>query len=66
MGEVGEGEEGEGSDIEDDRDSASGAAGWLIFVTIIAMAIEGVVVLLRFLNLRFINQFMTIFLIAVS
>ncbi|KAL5466884.1 hypothetical protein EMCRGX_G031041 [Ephydatia muelleri] len=33
------------------------AAGWLLFVTIVAMLIEGVIIALRFLNLALVQQY---------
>ena len=42
------------------------AAGWLLFVTIVAGIIEGLILVSRFLNFGFINEFATIVHIVVS
>ena len=47
------------------RDTTA-AAGWLLFVTIVAAIIEGLIIVSRFLNFGFINKFGTIVHIVVS
>ena len=42
------------------------AAGWLLFVTIVAMLIEGVIIALRFLNLALVQQYILPLVITVS
>ena len=42
------------------------AAGWMIFVAIMGMIIETVIIVIRILNISFINQNFTIFGITVS
>ena len=47
------------------RDTTA-AAGWLLFVTIVAAIVEGLIIVSRFLNFGFINKFGTIVHIVVS
>ena len=42
------------------------AAGWLLFVTIVAMLVEGVIIALRFLNLALVQQYILPLVITVS
>ena len=48
------------------RDQTSGAGGWLIFVGFVAIVLEIIVVVIRFLNISVINSNITTFLIVVS
>ena len=43
-----------------------GAAGWLIFVGVVGMVVEGAIILLRILNINIINQKFIIFGFMVS
>ena len=47
-------------------DSISSAAGWIIFVSLMAMLIQGAIIALRFLNFGFVNNNFSIFLFVVS
>ena len=42
------------------------AAGWLVFVAVMGMVIEPLIIILRILNISFINEHFFIFGIAVS
>ena len=42
------------------------AAGWLVFVAVMGMFIESAILVLRLLNISFVNQNFAIFAIAVS
>ena len=55
----------ENLDVEDEQSKARGAAGWVIFVGLMAMIVEGIIIALRFLNFRLINLFITIFYVVV-
>ncbi len=55
----------EAYEVEDERDSARAAAGWIIFVGLVAMIFEGLVIALRFINFRLVNSNITVFLIVV-
>ena len=59
-------EEVEGSDEYENAGSYRSAAGWLIFVAIMAMIIEITVIIIRFLNISFIRLHGIIFRITVS
>ena len=58
-------EESDDREYEDAGDYRA-AAGWMIFVAIMAVIIEAVIIVIRILNISFINQNSTIFGIAVS
>ena len=49
-----------------DANNYEAAAGWLVFVAVMSMAIEPIIIILRFLNISFINQNFLIFGIVVS
>ena len=60
-------------DVDDDDDVDVGslgryrsAAGWLIFVAVMGMIIETVIIIVRILNISFINQNFIIFGFIVS
>jgi len=46
--------------------STSGAAGWVVFVTIISMPLEGIILASRFLNFPFASKYGFIVHIVVS
>ncbi len=48
------------------RDSTHGLAGWVIFGCFVGMIYEGIILALRFLNLKVLDQYIGIFLITVS
>ena len=50
----------------DDSDDYEAAAGWLVFVAVMGMVIEILIIILRILNISFINEHFFIFGIAVS
>ena len=50
----------------EDSDDYEAAAGWLVFVAVMGMAIEPLIIILRILNISFINGHFFIFGIAVS
>ena len=50
----------------EDSDDYEAAAGWLVFVAVIGMVIEPLIIILRILNIGFINQKFLIFGIVVS
>lgn len=43
-----------------------GAAGWLLFVVLVTMPVEGLILASRFLNFGFVTKFSTIVHIVVS
>ena len=47
-------------------DDYEAAAGWLVFIAVMGMAIEPLIIILRILNISFINEHFFIFGIAVS
>ena len=49
-----------------DSDNYEGAAGWLVFVAVMGMVIEPLIIIIRILNVSFINQNFLIFGIGVS
>ena len=50
----------------EDSDDYEAAAGWLVFVAVMGMAIEPLIAILRMFNISFINQNFLIFGIGVS
>ena len=50
----------------EDSDDYEAAAGWLVFVAVMGMAIEPLIIIIRILNFSFINQNFLIFGIGVS
>ena len=50
----------------EDSDNHEAAAGYLVFVAVMGMVIEPIIMLLRILNISFINQNFVIFGIVVS
>ena len=50
----------------DDAGDYEAAAGWLVFVAVMGMAIEPLIAILRVLNFSFVNQNFLIFGIVVS
>ena len=50
----------------EDSDDYEAAAGWLVFVAVMGMAIEPLLIIIRILNFSFINQNFLIFGIGVS
>ena len=56
-----------GVDYENDDSGAhEAAAGWLVFVAVMGMVIEILIIIIRILNITFINQAFIIFGITVS
>ena len=49
-----------------DSDDYEAAAGWLVFVAVIGMAIESAIIIVRILNVSLVKQNFLIFVIAVS
>ena len=47
-------------------DRTNAACGFLVFLAIMVMLLEGIIIALRFLNLDMVNKFITIFHIVVS
>ena len=50
----------------DDSSDYEAAAGWVVFVAVMGMAIESLIIGVRILNVSFVNQNFTIFGIVVS
>ena len=50
----------------DDSDDYEAAAGWLVFVAVMGMVIEILIIIIRILNITFINQAFILFGITVS
>ena len=50
----------------EDSDDYEAAAGWLVFVAVMGMAIEPLMIIIRILNISFVNQYFLIFGIGVS
>ena len=50
----------------DDSDDYEAAAGWLVFVAVMGMAIEPLLIIIRILNISYVNQYFLIFGIGVS
>ena len=48
------------------RDGVISASGWIIFVAIAVLVIEGVILAIRFLNFGFVESYSTIVFIVVS
>ena len=46
-------------------DRSNAACGFLVFLAIMVMLLEGIIIALRFLNFDIVNKFITIFHIAV-
>ena len=56
-----------GVDYEsDDAGAYEAAAGWLVFVAVMGMVIEILIIIIRILNIAFINQAFILFGITVS
>ena len=56
-----------GVDYEnDDAGAYEAAAGWLVFVAVMGMVIEILIIVIRILNITFINQAFILFGITVS
>ena len=53
------------SRANDTDDLATSACGFLVFLAIMVMLIEGTIIALRFLNFGIVNKFITIFHIVV-
>ena len=58
--------DGVGAIEYENKDNYEAAAGWLVFVAVMGMAIEPLLIILRLLNISFVNQYFVIFAIAVS
>ena len=50
----------------DDSDDYEAAAGWLVFVAVMGMVIEPLLIIIRILNISYVNQYFLIFGIGVS
>ena len=50
----------------DDSDDYEAAAGWLVFVAVMGMAIESTILIIRILNISVVNQNLLVFGIVVS